>query len=372
MIDIIIIMTDAGLPIFNWQPEEIEIDGDLISGFLSAINMFAKGERGEQIKKITLDPTTFLFEKEKELIFVILTRDQEFEKSINLILPEIKKRFLTQFSNEIEHFHGNIEYFKPFYSMTENILASYGYFDYIQIKSSFETDDELKAVLFLDKITGDVLYIKSKEYLDRNTLSFQSIILLKSIDRVISEILEKIPIISIIISPSHYLIIKKTDKIAIIQEKKYPLDNKITDLKINEKKIREFLKKPGKILFESKEKFLFFDQWGKNQISNDLIGQFKGGLLSPDCITLINTSKNIIEQIYRDNLFATLIFSEDSLYAVFPISDYFTFMQISTEDFPNIKPLLGNIKKCKSMNSTNLEDFNQILQKISKFKSFFT
>ena len=104
MIDQILIMTDAGLSLFNWNPEGNSSDSNLISGFLTALNVFAAGERGEQIRKITMDPTTFLFDRVGDLLFVILTKDPEFEKVIAIILAEIQQQFLATFPRNYKLF----------------------------------------------------------------------------------------------------------------------------------------------------------------------------------------------------------------------------------------------------------------------------
>ncbi len=334
--------------------------------------MFAKGERGEQIRKITLDPTTFIFEREMELIFVILTSIPEFEKLIQLILDTIKTAFLDQYTEEIKAFRGDLKAFTAFNAVVQNILDDYGYFDYVRLEDSFKTDDMLKCMLYINRETGEILFIKAKEYLDRKALSFQTTILLNSVNRVISEILHEEPALSILISQkSRCALIKATDKIIIVQEKQHPPDLKIDEIKMNDKKIRNFLKKPGKVIFETNERFIFFNSMGRDIVSNDRVGRFEGEELPPDVITLVNTSKKIMEGIYREQLSAILLFSEKQLYSAFMILDYYTFMQISMDDFKDFSDLFSKFKKCEMMMETNFEDFNHILKKIGDFKANF-
>jgi len=373
MIDQMIIINSAGLPLFNWEPEDKQAEGSMISGFLTAMDTFAKGEKGESIRKITLDPTTFIFERAEELIFVILTSDPDHEQLIRLILEEVKATFLENFLEAAKTFSGNLSTFKPFNGMLEQILKKYGYFDYVRVKNIFDTDEMLKAILFLKKDTGEILYIKAKEYLDRNALSFQTIILLNSIDRVISKGLNEKPMISVLISQkSRCLLVKSTEKIVIIQEKIHRSTLNIAEVKINEKRITNILKKPEKLIFESKENFLFFDPMGKNIVSNDRVGQFEGDSLPPDCITLVNTSKNIIEQIYRETFFSILVFTESKLYSAFPITDYYTFMEISIADSTDFKTFYEKLNKCEVVKSEDVLGLNQIIESVNNFRAFFS
>ncbi len=373
MINQFIIINAAGLPLFNWELEDKQAEGSMISGFLTAMDTFAKGEKGESIRKITLDPTTFIFERAEELIFVILTSDPENEQLISLFLGEAKATFLKNFLEAAQTFSGNLSIFKPFNGMLEQILTKYGYFDYVRVKKVFETDEMLKAILFLKKDTGEILYIKAKEYLDRNALSFQTTILLNSIDRVITKGLNEKPLISILISQkSRCLLVKTTEKIVIIQEKVHPSSLNVAEVKINEKRIKNTLKKPEKLMFESKEIFLFFDQMGKNIVSNDRVGQFGGDNLPPDCITLVNTSKNIIEQIYRERFFSILLFTESKLYSAFPILNYYTFLEIGIENAAAFKAFSEKLNKCDVVEAEDVHGLNHIIEVINKFKAFFS
>lgn len=373
MIDQILIINAAGVPLYNWELKEKTAESSMLSGFLTAMDTFAKGERGEQIRKITLDPTTFVFERESELVFVILTTEPEHEHLISHILVDVKDRFLDKFKEEAKTFTGNLNTFKPFNSIVEQILTNYGYFDYIRAKEPLETDDDFKCMVFIDRNEGDILFIKAKEYLDRDKLSFLTNILLNSLDRVFTHISDEKPTITILLShQSRCLLFKSTEKLVIIQEKIHSTELGIADLKINEKQIKNTLKKPGKLIYESKDKFIFFDQMGKDIISNDRAGEFGGDNLPPDCITLINTSKNILKQIYQEDLFAVMIISENQLYCAFSILDYYVFMKLLIENITGYKLIFKKLKNCEVATADNTVFFKQIIQRIQNFESFFT
>ncbi|MHA1999566.1 MAG: hypothetical protein ACTSU9_15770, partial [Promethearchaeota archaeon] len=57
------ILDDAGITLYSWALDPKNKDVELISGFLTALNMFAKSEKGESMRELTLDKTAFIFER---------------------------------------------------------------------------------------------------------------------------------------------------------------------------------------------------------------------------------------------------------------------------------------------------------------------
>ncbi len=172
MIDQILIIHDSGVPIFSWSPNDASSDADLISGFLTALNMFAQQERGESIKRLTLDPTNYFFEREENLIFVVLTSDLEVEPLIKLILPEMRHRFMDQYRDTIHDFQGDLSQYSSFKSILEQLLAEYGLFEYLRVNSENEPNTAFRCLLFFDKNTGTSLYQKTRNILIESKLDF--------------------------------------------------------------------------------------------------------------------------------------------------------------------------------------------------------
>ncbi len=371
MINQFLILNTSGVPLYNWQKEKEETDFGLISGFLSAFHMFAKSERGEEIKRIHLDPTTFIFEEESDLIFVILTKEKKHEKFINLILKELKDRFLKQYQNEIEKYSGNMSLFRNFENDVEEILSLYGYYDYLKFNSVFDSDEEFKCFLFLEKTTGDILYIKSRGYIDRDDLSFQAMVLLKSVNRNISDIMNEESLMTLIVTEKNRcLLFKVTEKIIVFQERKHELLNQLNISMISPQKIKKLIKKPSNLTSNINEIFIFFNKSGIIQISNDILYQLKDDLIPPDCITLINTSKNVTEQIFKEKLFATFLFSNKFLYTAFPINGYFTFMQIASLETGGLGSILSKIYYSE-LSEEEQTQFTSIMKKVNDFRNFF-
>ena len=153
--------------------------------------MFAQQERGESIKRLTLDPTNYFFEREENLIFVVLTSDLEVEPLIKLILPEMRHRFMDQYRDTIHDFQGDLSQYSSFKSILEQLLAEYGLFEYLRVNSENEPNTAFRCLLFFDKNTGTSLYQKTREYIDRKQIGFLSTVLLKAAERIFNEVLEE-------------------------------------------------------------------------------------------------------------------------------------------------------------------------------------
>jgi len=87
-----------------------ETDGDLISGFLNAINMFIreiKKNEYEEIQEINFNDTRILYEKIGRLLCIGITKKTDLKIERNM-LREIILDFYSRFENEINHFNGFI------------------------------------------------------------------------------------------------------------------------------------------------------------------------------------------------------------------------------------------------------------------------
>ena len=329
MLDLILIMNEGGLLLFEWSPFETPTTGDLISGFLTAINMFAKGERGENIKKITLDPTTFFFERESNLIFTILTKDTQFEKIILKIITDIKKEFLSKYRDILADNLIDVHEFNNFKPNLEKVLNSYGYFDYRDIVSSFEQKDPLKSLILIDKISGNFDYVKSKVFFNRDILGIQADILLGSLRRIVNRILsQNLEMAVIIYSSRRYLFFKDSGKIVQIHELYEQSNSKIPKFEIKDRKIEKILKSPRNLILKIIEPFILYDSSGNILISNDEDNSLNKDEISSDCVTSINSTGRISD-IYKEPIFALYIFSDSDMYSIFPISNMITFLKLT-------------------------------------------
>jgi hypothetical protein len=368
-------MNEAGLLLFNWEHDKtISKDGDLISGFLTALNLFAKGQRGEELKKINLDPTTFIFERQDGLIFAILTTDPNYEKIIFSIIIDIKNRFLELFSESAQKFTGAIAQFRPFQQEIEDILNSYAYYDYLRIKDSFDSNESLKSVLHIDKINGEVLYVRAKVYLERGPLTFQSGVLLKSINRLFSDVLNENILMTIVIDSSkRCLFFRDAGKITEVKEIQNENEGAMKIFSFKDKKIGKVLKTPQRIVSEIEDRLIFIDERGETLFDCNLEDSFPIEKITSDCITINNCSESVITDIYKNILFSTLILTERNLYNIFPIKKNVVFMQwnFKQEDFEKIKELWINLKNIGYLVDKEFNEIQNNLFRVNNIKKHF-
>ncbi len=373
LIDQFMIINDAGLPLFDWRPSEKGSDSNLVSGFLSALNMFATGERGEQIKKLTMDPTTFIFERAGTLVFVILTQDPQFEVVIYLILTKLKEAFLAKFGELAVKFGGNLSVFSPFYAILDQILKDYGYFDYMQAMASFSSGETLRAVMFVDKTSGKVIFLRSKDYIDREKISFQSVLLLKTFERLITGTFKESPIILNLISESmRGIILKSTTNIALLAEIKHKDAQRFPVVEITDKKIQTFLKKQYvKPNSGFNDIFLLFDENGKVLAKNDNQNRLKVEKSIVDCITLIKTASNMTNQSFKEKLFTILLGTPDNIYLLSPIGSLYAFLLIPTEIVSTIKGMYEKLQNFVALEAADIAQFGVVLKIVYKLQKMF-
>jgi hypothetical protein len=366
-------MNNAGITYYTWPNEEEGSDSSLISGFLTALNMFAQGQSGEVIKEITLNLTTYIFNRQEDLIFVILTRDKEFEDIIRKILLQISDTFLDLFLDKVKHFSGEVSTFQPFYKNVESILKSHGYFDYLNILNNYNNDENFRSVLYLDNTSGNVLYSKAKVYFDRDILGFQSMVLIKAINRALEEKLnEELEMAILVTSDFCTLEYKNYENITIVYENR-PIDSTTKlNLSMKPKIVNKMLKTPGKLHFEIENPFLFMDSSGIVKIQKDPANLLNTGEIAANSLTIYNTSRNIIEKVYKETLYVVLLITSKNIYSIFNINEYLVISLLSMDESPKLKESLSPVLQFQKNFSLKDENFIHIMNKIQEFRDKFT
>jgi hypothetical protein len=332
VIDKILVMNDAGLSLYEWNPQGKEQDGLLLSGFVAALNAFAQHDRGEQIKKITLDPTTFIFSRARGLVFTILTRDPEFEKVITHIIEDLKERFVGTFGGTISDFRGSVAQFKPFDKTVNEILQSYGYFEYERLRNVFDSDASLRSILILDKKSGEPLYVKAKEYIDRKALSFQTSIVAKSAERLVSECFEEEVVdVNMVSEKMRSLLFRSTSNVHLVEEANLVSTQETSPVPTSEKKASKIVGSPNKLQTITSDPFMIFDHSGKIAYSSF---KSRSGDLSPvvvNGVTAYESSKNVFQQVFKEPAWVSMLSSKDSTYTLFDVGGYIALVRIKRE-----------------------------------------
>ncbi len=333
MIDRILIMNPSGATYFSWTTDPAKADPTLISGFLTALNMFAGNQQGEELKEITLNKTTYIFERTENLVVVILTQDPEFEKVIRLLLPVVLESFRQRYYELITTFSGDIAPFQAFKIELEDILTSYGYFNYLEVTPQFESEESIECVMYLDNETGEVLYIKSKKYLDRDLFGFQTMVLIKSLIRALeNKLKDKLELILILTDRGRNIEIKNYEKLSIVYESKNEMSDSDITKKEEQTKWKKILKNIQHFLTPFPNPILIFDKSGENNIIHDTLGipQFRN--MSADLVTTQASVENILNSVYKEKSIGILIMGtknvcllhQDEPYIIFSVFNYST------------------------------------------------
>jgi hypothetical protein len=353
MIDKIIIINDAGIPLYEWSGSKQTEDGSLLSGFLAALNTYAQRDRGEQITKITLDPTTFLFRREKDLVFTILTKDPELEKIIVLILDAVKERFLRQFGKELDGIVGSSSKFKSFDQQLQEILDSYGYFDYEKVKLSLPSDRTYRSFLVFGRQTGEPLYVNAKEYIPRKPLGFQVPIVIKAAERLVSSALgEQVRDICILSTKMRCLSLRSTPSVQIVRESVVGEIGQQDSNEVSERTLKKVLKKPDLFTSSIKDPFIVIDESGGIQVANEE-GRTLGKIITPaDCIALWQSSKNIFSEVYKELAWASFLVASRGIYSVFAVNSHVVLLKMPAMAELDTFSAMRRVRAfCESLNS---------------------
>ncbi|MFX0071691.1 MAG: hypothetical protein ACFFAO_11440 [Candidatus Hermodarchaeota archaeon] len=314
----LLIITESGQLLYSWHREGNITDDDLISGFLTALNTFATHERGEDITSLKLRETTLIFEKvedyQTKLVFVITTKDEELINLLHTFVHEIIDMFSEMFKDLLnKEFNGNVTKYRSFSEELNKLIINYGLDvldDYI---NQIDEISNLKSVTFLNPENGQILYLYSKQYLNKENLSYLVPLVQKSADMFFnSSFDEKIDQISIETIRTERLVLEKRKKILIIIQYKYNKNYESQyislDLIKNEEKYVKNKKKLTKI-FES----VIWDDNVKQIYLIDLLGEVIFKKITenslnyqeyiPAIISFITSSKKLSEGVYNHNLF---------------------------------------------------------------------
>ena len=96
--------------------EQIDINEEIISGFLRAISDFAREIKGGEIKALTFRKFNLIYSYsiEYNCIFVIVIDKDDLEEEARLKLEVMKKEFIETYKPYLENWTGNVSVFKNF------------------------------------------------------------------------------------------------------------------------------------------------------------------------------------------------------------------------------------------------------------------
>lgn len=130
MIQEIIIISNTGIPLFNYTLERSsnnKYDYRVIASYFDQICRFTKYRFKESLVTLIMDKSEFYFYTHPEkLCHLIIKIDNEKLKkeSIDQLAWEIFNRFVLKYKKNLIDFKGNINIFKPFSKNIEKLLRS--------------------------------------------------------------------------------------------------------------------------------------------------------------------------------------------------------------------------------------------------------
>ena len=376
MIEQIFVMQSSGITLYQWdaQAEENEspdTDNQLVAGFLTALNMFAESHKKQAIKELTLKETTFLFERENDLIFVMTTFNDDIIPVGKLILDDIKRTFLEVFPIDSTPMNGNVSIFRNFTQNLMIILKSYNLFKLIQSEEQIQSDDEIRTNILLDRVKGEILFIHAKEYLDRKLFSFHTEMITRAANRLIEDkINDDIQEIIALSKKSNRSIHLHIDKKTILISEYQNSQSDISLLPIlSEKQVKKLIRSPGKLKFDYYNDFFIVDEKAEFTLTNikekDILNKEPG----VELLAIRTSFDNIFQQIYKDNLFATVIVGIKKIYIVLPLVKNCALLFINPNQCVDIPQMISNsaIFRMGGEISDSNDQVNCIFNEIKKF-----
>lgn len=325
MIEDLLVINGTGQALYGWHNETDKDTSkdDLISGFLTALNSFATAERGEDIKSLKMKESIILFEKhdklEQKLVFVVTTKDEKLLELLHAIIHDVMESFITQFKDSLDKvFDGDVTAYRQFDGTIEHIFQSYGLDELEESLEGIEHQKSLNAILFLEPKGGNIFYIRAKEYINKEKMSFLIPLLVNSSKLLYERYLnQEIYWIHLNTIDNRTLLLDLRKNIIILKIYKHELEInnqeilKLPYFKSNEK----YVKKPQKIIEifndisfqENIQQFFLVDMVGKVFYEDQKNSSHNFEDFIPETISFVTASKKASQEIYNKTMLMSVI-----------------------------------------------------------------
>ncbi len=100
-----------------------DVENELLTGFFSALSIFAESTIKRKINSINIGEFQFIFEKNEGLYFILKTELEDNKYLVHKIITRIQAHFLHDFKDFIPVWKGNTAIFKPFREKLNKILS---------------------------------------------------------------------------------------------------------------------------------------------------------------------------------------------------------------------------------------------------------
>ncbi len=114
MIEHIFILLESGQLLFSDNYTEVEMMDDLVAGFISALQSFARENAIGEMRCLTLSKKKYTYALSGGLIFVLVSDLEANSVLLENLLSKIKTEFLTKYGHLLDSFGGSVALFADF------------------------------------------------------------------------------------------------------------------------------------------------------------------------------------------------------------------------------------------------------------------
>lgn len=135
MIHRVWLINRAGICLLDRDYTGLEVNKQLFSGFLTALNYLAS-QFHRSLDSLSMGDLTIYYELEGELIIALAVDHDDNDEEIRRKMREIREEFKLRYGKILDDWNGNLIIFDPFHKEIDRILMLDWNFEYdIRIKS---------------------------------------------------------------------------------------------------------------------------------------------------------------------------------------------------------------------------------------------
>lgn len=334
----VFILNETGINLFSWSSGESNMD--LLSGFLTALNMFAKSEKGQTMKELTLEQTTFVFEKKDDLIYVLTTENEKAKPLLKLFLSEVIREFETEHIKELENFNGNVGVFEHFEEDLNRLQDIFGLNLLNEKIKEVHEEGILQSINVIARKTGELLFTEAIQFVNKSDLGFLVPLVVNASERVVQDVdNQDLYWILLVSNKERILLIQPKEHVIFVEEYKVSFEF-ATEFTMKHKKLkREFTN----LDFIPQINYIkMIDNKGKvlEEFEREIGYSTKS---SVDSTMVVNAANNFMQKYYKLVLKGIAIGDMEKGLMFVPFKDFFVMLRGAYEDFQQFQSIVEYI-----------------------------
>ena len=227
MIHQVLVIDRSGICLFNHEFSTANIDSNLFSGFVMALNNFSQEmtKKQQNIESIQLTRWQYIISPFRDFLLIIIANKYDMIDTFDELILELENLFLEKFGHLEEKARNNLDRFEPFHEVVEKLCITYLNIGFIgrqseskkQIWSLFEHLGEKESAQKNQQDNWNIIQMNLKEIGNTN-ITIWNMDLEKNID-LFSQLLEDKRLVFFIIEPSLQIIKQFIPKIQKLKAK---------------------------------------------------------------------------------------------------------------------------------------------------------